>query len=49
MIIIQVLYISVGLEFHIEIMVQDICIVIQNEEGRVVEITAKWKKKVESL
>lgn len=35
MLIIQVLYVSVGLAFHIQIMVQDICIVIQSEEGRV--------------
>lgn len=41
MLIIQVLYITVGLAFHIQVMVQDISIVIQSEEGRVVKITAK--------
>lgn len=41
MLIIQVLHISVCVAFHIQIMVQDIYIVIQSEEGRVVEITGK--------
>lgn len=41
----QIPCISVGLAFHIQIMVQDIHIVIQSEEGRVVEITAKQGEK----
>lgn len=45
MLIIQVLYVSVGLAFHIQIIVTDIYIVIQSEEGRVVEIAAKMKEK----
>lgn len=44
MLIIQI-YISIGLAFHIQILVQDTCIVIQSEEGRIVEIQQYEGKK----
>lgn len=49
MLIIQVLYISVGPAFHTQSMVQDIYIVIQSEEGGVLEIQQNEGKKEEFL
>lgn len=45
----QVLCISVGLAFHIQIMVQDIHIVIQSEEAKTCRTKSKMRGKEESI